>query len=253
VGRRRVEAANPGAAIGPFGVNLIVHPSNSRLRADAELVVRHRVPLVITSVGPPGRIVEAVHGYGGLVFHDVTNVRHAKKAISEGVDGLILVAAGAGGHAGTASPFALTAEVREFYDGPLVLAGAISHGHQVRAAQIMGADLAYLGTRFIATEEANAAPGYKQMIVDDDLKDLIYSPAFTGIPANYLRRSVEAAGIDPNAVSGEKPDVGLDLAGKDEAKAWKDIWSAGQGIGTIKDVLSVAGLVERLASEYASA
>ncbi len=248
-------AANPDAKIAPFGVNLIVEKGNTRLLEDVSLVVQHKVPLVITSVGPPGRVVEAVHSYGGTVFHDVTNIRHARKAISEGVDGLILVAAGAGGHAGAASPFALIAEVRAFWDGPIVLSGALSHGYQIKAAQLMGADLAYMGTRFIATREAHAPDRYKEMLVEDSMADIVYTPVFSGIPANYLRNSIRANGIDPETLPGpgdSKPKAKIDW-GAGDAKAWRDIWSAGQGLGTIHDLPSVADLVDRLEAEYNAA
>ncbi len=246
-------AANPDKPVAPFGVNLIVHKSNGRLMDDLALVVKHKVPLVITSVGAPTQIVEAVHSYGGLVFHDVTNVKHAKKALEAGVDGLILVCAGAGGHAGTLSPFALLPEVRAFFDGPIVLAGSMSSGAAIRAAEVMGADFAYMGTRFIATAEANASPAYKQMIVDGAAADIVYTPVFSGIPGNYLAHSVIANGIDPSQISAAvgKPNVSdWDNPSK---KAWKDIWSAGQGIGTIHDVPTVQELVDRLAAEYRAA
>lgn len=235
----------------PYGVNLIVHKSNSRIQQDVELMVKHQVPLVITSVGPPNLICEAIHSYGGLVFHDVTNVKHAKKAISCGIDGLILVAAGAGGHAGTANPFALVAEVRAFWDGPIVLAGSISHGHQIRAAQMMGADLAYMGTRFIATHEANAAQRYKEILTEDHLADIVYTPAFSGIPGNYLRTSIVERGLDPeNLTPKAAPNMDLASEGHEGVKAWKDIWSAGHGLGTIDEVLSVKDLVTKLIKEY---
>ncbi|MFY8095397.1 MAG: NAD(P)H-dependent flavin oxidoreductase [Niveispirillum sp.] len=246
-------AANPDKPVAPFGVNLIVHRSNTRLAADVELMVKHKVPLIITSVGAPVGIVEAVHSYGGLVFHDVTNIRHAKKAIEVGVDGLILVAAGAGGHAGTMSPFALLSEVREFFDGPVVLAGAISSGGQVRAAEVLGADFAYIGTRFIATAEGNAPDAYKQMIIDHTGADIVYTPMFSGIPGNYLAPSVAANGIDVKAISGGQADPNLSIEDWSKKKAWKDIWSAGQGIGTIHDAPPVADLVARMKEEYRAA
>lgn len=249
-------AAHPGRPVAPFGVNLIVHRSNTRLAEDVELVVRHRVPFVITSVGAPTEIVPRIHSYGGIVFHDVTNVKHARKALAAGVDGLILVCAGAGGHAGTLSPFALLPEVREFFDGPIALSGSMSSGRAVRAAEVLGADFGYMGTRFIATAEANAKPAYKQMIVESSATDIVYTPAFSGIPGNYLAPSIAANGIDPANITGglDRPD--MDLANRDEsreAKAWKDIWSAGQGIGTIHDVPTVAELVARLTAEYEEA
>ncbi len=248
-------AANPGKTVAPFGVNLIVHRSNTRLEEDTDLVVKHRVPFIITSVGAPSEIVPRVHAYGGVVFHDVTNVKHAKKAISVGVDGLILVAAGAGGHAGTMSPFALISEIRQFWDGPIALSGVISNGAQIRAAQVMGADFAYMGTRFIATKEANAVEGYKQTILDSTMADITYTPAFSGIPGNYLTKSIIAEGLDPNNIEGglDKPDMDLTNPDRKKAKAWKEIWSAGQGVGTIHDVPSVQELVDRLVAEYKAA
>jgi nitronate monooxygenase len=244
----RIEAETKDAA--PFGVNLIVHKTNPRLAADLALCARHKVPFVITSVGEPSAVVDAVHAYGGIVFHDVTNIRHAKKALAAGVDGLILVAAGAGGHAGTLSPFALVSEVRQFYAGPVVLSGAISRGNHIRAAELMGADFAYMGTRLIATAEAHAAPGYKQMLVDATAEDILYTPAFTGVPGNYLKPSIAAAGLDPDNIAGAKDKADLALDKYHEAKTWKDIWGAGQGVGAITDVPTVADLVARLKREY---
>ena len=246
------------AAVGeaPFGMNLIVHKSNTRLQTDVEACVRHQVPLVITSVGEPSQVVAAIHSYGGLVFHDVISIRHAQKAIAAGVDGLILVCAGAGGHAGLLNPFALLAEVRAFYSGPLILSGSLSTGAHILAAQVMGADFAYMGTRFIATEEANAAESYKQMIVESNAADIVYTPAFTGVHGNYLRPSIAAAGMDPDNITGGKtaPDMQLDsYAETAKAKAWKDIWGAGQGVGAITDAPSVAALVARLKNEYQTA
>ncbi len=247
-------ATAAGAA--PYGVNLIVHKTNTRLVEDVQTCVRHKVPIVITSVGEPSQVVAAIHSYGGLVFHDIISIRHAKKAIEAGVDGLILVCAGAGGHAGLLNPFALVSEIRTFYDGPLLLSGSITQGKHILAAQVMGADLAYMGTRFIATEEANAKDGYKQMIVDSNATDIVYTPAFTGIHGNYLRDSIANAGLDPDNIAGGKtsPDMQLDpgpnAAG---AKAWKDIWGAGQGVGSIHDVPTVAALISRLKDEYLAA
>ncbi len=243
------------AAIGdaPYGVNLIVHKTNPRLEADLQTCVEHKVPLIITSVGEPSGVVDAVHAYGGKVLHDIISIRHAKKAISAGVDGLILVCAGAGGHGGTLNPFVLTSEVRAFYDGPIILSGGISTGNQVRAAELMGADYAYMGTRLIATKEANASEGYKQMLVDSSAADIVYTPAFTGVNGNYLRGSIVNAGLDPDNIVGgkDKPDMKLDEASG--AKAWKEIWGAGQGVGAIDDVPSVAELVDRLVQEYRAA
>lgn len=239
------------AALGPddapFGVNLIVHKSNPRLAADLEVVARHRVPLVITSLGAATDLVDTVHAYGGAVFHDVISRRHAEKAAGAGVDGLILVCAGAGGHAGTLSPFALLPEVRSVFDGTIILAGALSTGAQVAAARVMGADLCYMGTRFIATRECRADAAYKQMVTAAQAKDIVYTPAVSGIAANFLRQSLEDAGLDPAKLPTEgKLDFGKDA----EARAWKTIWSAGQGVGAITDVPAIADLVDRLAAEY---
>jgi nitronate monooxygenase len=248
---------HPAHRAAPFGVNLIVHKTNQRLEQDTEVVVRHQVPFVITSVGAPVGIVDRVHAYGGIVFHDVTNVRHARKAISAGVDGLILVCAGAGGHAGTLSPFALVSEVREFFPGPIILSGAISNGRAIRAAEVMGADLAYLGTRFIPTIEANATTAYKEMILASAAADIVYTPRFSGIPASFLRESVVAAGHDPDE-TGKLPES-IDVIGEasegraSEKKVWRDIWSAGQGVGTIHKLMTVAELVQQLAREYQTA
>ncbi|WP_126445027.1 NAD(P)H-dependent flavin oxidoreductase [Sulfuricystis multivorans] len=248
-----IEAALADQPAAPYAVNLIVHPTNERLAADLACCVAHRVPLVITSLGAPSAIVPQVHAYGGLVFHDVTNVRHAIKALEAGVDGLILVAAGAGGHGGTLSPFALVAEVRRFYDGPLALAGAITQGRQILAAQVLGADFAYLGTRFIATQEANASDAYKQAILAAHAEDIVYTPYFTGVPGNYLKSSILAAGLDPAALpSGHGPKLEFTRA-SEGAKAWRDIWGAGQGVGGIEDVPHTAVLVERLKREFDAA
>ena len=243
-------AASPKAA--PFGVNLVVHKANTRLLEDTALAEKYKVPFVITSVGDPGDLVKRVHDYGGIVFHDIVSVRHAKKAIAAGVDGLILVCAGAGGHAGTTSPFALVHEVRQIFDGTILLAGAISTGAHVKAAQVMGADLAYMGTRMIATQEAHADPAYKQMIVDSSAADIVYTPHFSGVPASYMRASIVAAGLDPDKVLGPREGASLGLEDKDDKgpKAWRDIWSAGQGVGAITDSPPVAELVARLKAEY---
>ena len=242
------DAAHPEAPSAPYAVNLIVHKTNPRYLPDLEVVVQHRVPVVITALGHPGKVVEAVHGYGGLVLCDVINAAHARKSIAAGVDGIIAVGAGAGGHAGTQSPFSLAREIREFWDGILVLGGAISDGHQVRAAEVLGADLAYMGTRFIATEESQAQAEYKQMLVDCGVDDLVYSDRFSGVHANFLKPSIVRHGIDIAALPPKAPDVSS-LAGTD-AKAWKDIWSAGQGLATIHDIPRVAELVARLRAEY---
>lgn len=230
-----------------FGVNHIVHNSNDRLMADLAVTVEHEVPLVITSLGAVKDLVDTVHGYGGVVFHDIANVRHAKNAAKAGVDGLILVANGAGGHAGIINPFALVNEVREFFDGTIILSGCLSHGGDVAAALMMGADFAYLGTRFINTTEAMASDAYKEMIIDSGATDIVHTPAVSGIPANFMTKSLEANGIDPKTLPEHKLDMG------DEARAWKTVWSAGQGAGTIHDVIPAAELVARLRSEYARA
>lgn len=245
-------AASPGAA--PYGVNLIVHRSNPRLAADLDLCVAHRVPLVITSLGAVSDLVARIHAYGGLVFHDVTTRRHAEKAAEAGVDGLILVCAGAGGHAGTLSPFALLPEIRSFFPGTLLLAGAISNGRGIAAARLLGADLAYLGTRFIATKESLAAPDFKAMILAGGTADVVYTPAVSGIPGNFLRHSLRAAGFDPDKLpTGAGGGYQAKLLVEGELKAWKDVWSAGQGIGAIHDVPDTEQLVARLKSEYADA
>ncbi|MBL8427816.1 MAG: nitronate monooxygenase [Dechloromonas sp.] len=243
-------AADPNAA--PFAVNQIIHPSNERLEHDMALCVKHEVPLIITSLSAPTQIVPHVHAYGGKVFHDVISVRHAEKALEAGVDGLILVCAGAGGHAGTLSPFALVGEIRKFYDGPIALSGSITNGQAILAAQAMGADFAYIGTRFIATQEANAVEAYKQAIVDSAAKDVVYTPYFTGVHGNYLTRSIVAAGLDPANLP-VKDKTAMSFGGARDAKAWKDIWGAGQGVGTIDDVLPAGELIARLQQEYRSA
>lgn len=243
-------AADPNAA--PFAVNQIIHPSNERLEHDMALCVKHEVPLIITSLSAPTQIVPHVHAYGGKVFHDVISVRHAEKALEAGVDGLILVCAGAGGHAGTLSPFALVGEIRKFYDGPIALSGSITNGQAILAAQAMGADFAYIGTRFIATQEANAVEAYKQAIVDSAAKDVVYTPYFTGVHGNYLTRSIVAAGLDPANLP-VKDKTAMSFGGARDAKAWKDIWGAGQGVGTIDDVLPAGELIARLKQEYRSA
>jgi nitronate monooxygenase len=245
--------AHPRAVVAPFAVNQIVHASNSRLEADLEVCVAHRVPVVITSLRAPHAVVDRVHAYGGLVFHDVISVRHAEKALEGGVDGLILVCAGAGGHAGTLSPFALVNEVRRFYAGTLILSGAITNGAGVLAAQAMGCDLAYLGTRFIATREANAADRYKQMIVESSAADIAYTPFFSGVHGSYLKQSIRAAGLDPESLPAA-PAGRMDYDRRDDRpKAWKDIWGAGQGVGNIDSVLGVGELVDRLEGEYRDA
>lgn len=245
-------AADPQAA--PYAVNQIIHPSNTRLQHDMALCVKHEVPLIITSLAAPTAVVPRVHAYGGLVFHDVISVRHAEKALEAGVDGLILVCAGAGGHAGTLSPFALVGEIRRFYDGPIALSGAIAGGGAILAAQAMGADLAYIGTRFIATAEANAAPAYKQALVDAAAADIVYTPYFTGVHGNYLKQSIVAAGLDPNSLPvRDKSTMDFGSAAAAGAKAWRDIWGAGQGVGGIDAIEPVAAVVARLKEEYRAA
>jgi nitronate monooxygenase len=222
--------------------------------ADMESCVRHEVPIIITSLRPPEEIVTAAHSYGGLVYHDVISVRHAKKAAEQGVDGLILVCAGAGGHAGTLSPFALVREVREFFDGTIILSGAIGSGSAVASSLALGADLAYMGTRFIATEEANADQAYKQMLIESAASDIVYSSLFTGVLGNYLGPSIEKAGLDPvNLPEADKTSMNFGSGGNTEAKAWKDIWGSGQGIGSIKDSPTVQALVDQLKLEYLAA
>jgi nitronate monooxygenase len=242
---------NPDEPVAPYAVNQIVHSSNVRLREDMETCVEHQVPIIITSLRPPQDVVDAVHSYGGLVFHDVISLRHARKAISQGVDGIIAVCAGAGGHAGPLSPFALVKEIRKEFDGAVILSGCITSGNDVLAARAMGADLAYSGTRFIASEEANAVPEYKEMIVDSHSSDIVYSSLFTGIHGSYLKGSITNAGLDPDNLSeGSKADMDFAKASKSDAKAWKDIWGAGQGVGNIDDVLPAREIVLRIEREY---
>ncbi|MEL6300394.1 MAG: nitronate monooxygenase family protein [Pseudomonadota bacterium] len=244
-------AANPDKPIAPFAVNQICHASNDRLEADMETCVKHEVPIIITSLRPPKAVVDATHSYGGVVFHDVINLRHARKAISEGVDGIIAVCAGAGGHAGTLSPFALVKELRAEFDGTILLSGAMSTGQDVLAAQAMGADLAYIGSRFIATAEANAVPEYKQMLVDSVASDIVYSSLFTGVLGNYLKPSIENAGMDPdNLPSADKSTMNFGSGGNTKSKAWKDIWGAGQGVGSIHEIVPVGELIEQMREEY---
>src|SRR6202167_5006379 len=246
--------ANPQAQVAPFAVNQIVHSSNDRLEHDVALCVKHRVPIIITSLRPPAEVVAAVHGYGGVVFHDVINLRHAEKAAAQGGDGIIAVCAGAGGHAGLLSPFALVKQIREVYAGTIILSGAMSSGADVLAARALGADLAYLGTRFIATDEGNAPPEYKQMLVDSAAEDIVYTSLFSGVNGNYLRGSVVRAGLDPDHLpEAEKTKMNFGTGGNTAAKAWRDIWSAGQSVSGIHDVESVAALVARMEGEYAAA
>lgn len=235
----------------PFAVNQIVHGSNDRLEHDLDICARHRVPIIITSLRAPGAVVDAVHGWGGIVFHDVTNLRHAEKALEAGVDGLVLVAAGAGGHAGMLSPFALVAEIRRIFDGPVALSGSITRGGQILAAQAMGADLAYIGTRFIATAEAHAEDAYKRMIVASRAADILYTPYFTGVSGNYLKPSIAAQGLDPEALPAR--DKGAMSFASTGVKAWRDIWGAGQGVGSITDIPPTAAVIARLRAEYDTA
>ena len=245
---------NPDKKVAPFAVNQICHGSNDRLQGDMEICVKHEVPIIITSLRPPAEVVEAAHSYGGLVFHDVINVRHAKKAADMGVDGLILVCAGAGGHAGALSPFALLREVKSWFDGTIILSGSIGDGYSVASALALGADFAYLGTRFIATHEANAEPEYKQMLIESSANDIVYSNLFTGVLGNYLKPSIQNSGLDPdNLPTADKSAMNFGSGGNTDSKAWKDIWGSGQGIGLIEDAPTVEELVERLKSEFTEA
>jgi nitronate monooxygenase len=251
--------SHPGAKVAPFAVNQIVHKSNARLDADFDVLERHRVPMVITSLRAPNEYVPRIHGWGGLVFHDVTNIRHAEKALEAGVDGLILVCAGAGGHSGSLSPFGLLSEVRRIYSGTVVLSGSITRGEHILGALAMGADLAYMGTRFIATQEANAVPAYKNMIVDAGASDIVYTPYFSGTFGNYLGPSIRLAGLDPDHLQREPGEsskmvfTSADGTRTVGTKTWKDIWSAGHGVGSIDDVPTVTSLIGRLGAEFADA
>jgi nitronate monooxygenase len=245
---------HPDAPAAPFAVNHIAHRTNDRLEQDLETTCRHKVPVVITSLGARREIYEAVHASGGVVLHDVINADHGRSAVEKGADGLIAVAAGAGGHAGALSPFALVQELREWFGGPLVLSGAIANGHSILAAQAMGADLAYMGSAFIATTEARAPDAYKAMIVQSSGEDIVYSNLFTGVHGNYLKPSIAAAGFDPDNLPQSDPSrMNFGSGGNTAAKAWKDIWGCGQGIGAIHDVVSAGERVARLAAEYAQA
>ncbi len=244
-------AQNPDKPAAPFAVNQIVHRSNDRLDHDLEVCAKFKVPIIITSLGAREDLNERVHQWGGIVLHDVINNQFARKAIEKGADGLIAVAAGAGGHAGTQSPFALIQEIREWFDGPLLLSGSIANGNAVLAAQAAGADLAYIGSAFIATDEANADQAYKQMIVDSTAADIVYSNLFTGVHGNYLKKSIENAGLDPDALPESDPSkMNFGSGGNTESKAWRDIWGAGQGVGAVKSIGSVDSLVTRLINEY---
>ena len=248
---KEYQEQNPDKKVAPFAVNQICHGSNDRLQGDMEICVKHKVPIIITSLRPPAEVVEAAHSYGGLVFHDVINVRHAKKAADMGVDGLILVCAGAGGHAGALSPFALLREVKSWFDGTITLSGSIGDGYSVASALALGADFAYLGTRFIATHEANAEPEYKQMLIESSANDIVYSNLFTGVLGNYLKPSIQNAGLDPdNLPTADKSAMNFGSGGNTDSKAWKDIWGSGQGIGLIEDAPTVEDLVSRIRSEF---
>ena len=249
------EAANPHTQAGPIAVNQIVHQSNDRLAHDVEVCVKHQVPIIISSLrAPPKEMLDAIHSYGGIVLHDVISIRHAQKALEAGVDGLILVAAGAGGHAGTLSPFALVGEVRKFFNGPLALSGAIATGDAILAAQAMGADFAYIGSRWLATKESNIDDAYRQAILESSAADIVYTNLFTGVHGNYLKKSIVAAGLDPeNLPQADKSAMNFGSGGNSKAKAWRDIWGAGQGVGLMDDVPGVAEMVERLKAEYAAA
>lgn len=246
------QEANPGKRVGPIAVNQIVHQSNDRLEHDVDVCVRHKVPIIISSLrAPPREMLDAVHSYGGIVMHDVISIRHAQKALEAGVDGLILVAAGAGGHAGALSPFALVGEVRKFFDGPLALSGSIATGDAILAAQAMGADLAYIGSRWLATKESNVSDEYRNAIVESAAADIVYTNLFTGVHGNYLKKSIVNAGLDPDALP--ESDKSKMSFGSASAKAWRDIWGAGQGVGLMEDVPTVAEMVERLKREYDAA
>jgi nitronate monooxygenase len=244
--------ANPDAKVGPIAVNQIVHQSNDRLAHDVEMCVKHQVPIIISSLrAPPKEMMDAIHSYGGIVLHDVISIRHAHKALEAGVDGLILVAAGAGGHAGGLSPFALVGEVRKFFSGPVALSGSIATGDAILAAQAMGADFAYIGSRWLATRESNISDAYRDAIVESTAADVVYTNLFTGVHGNYLKKSIVNAGLDPDALP--ESDKSKMSFGSGSAKAWRDIWGAGQGVGLMDDVPTVAEMVARLTAEYNAA
>ena len=248
------DRANPDTPSAPYAVNQIVHRTNNRLEEDIEMCAKYKAPIMITSLGAREDLNNAVHAWGGITLHDVIDNRFAHKAIEKGADGLIPVAAGAGGHAGGLSPFALVQEIREWFDGPIALSGAIANGKSILAAQAMGADLAYIGSAFIATQEARASQGYKDMIVDSAASDIVYSNLFTGVHGNYLRPSIVAAGLDPDNLPQSDPSkMNFGSGGNQEAKAWRDIWGCGQGIGAVKEVPTVAQMVARLSAEYEAA
>lgn len=248
------DAKNPDCPSAPFAVNQIVHKTNNRLDHDVEMCVKYKVPVVITSLGAREEVNQAIHSYGGIVLHDIINAIFARKALDKGADGLIAVAAGAGGHAGTISPLALIQDIREFFDGPLALSGAMGNGGAVAAAQAMGADLGYIGSAFISCDEANAVDGYKDMIVESDAKDIVYSNLFTGVHGNYLAPSIAQAGLDPNDLPESDPSaMNFGSGGNQEQKAWRDIWGCGQGIGAVKSRMSTAEYVDKLEAEYVAA
>ena len=249
------KAANPDAKVGPIAVNQIVHQSNDRLAHDVEVCVKHQVPIIISSLrAPPPEMLDAIHSYGGIVLHDVISIRHAQKALEAGVDGLILVAAGAGGHAGGLSPFALVGEVRKFFKGPIALSGSIATGDAILAAQAMGADFAYIGSRWLATPESNVDEAYRQAIIESSAADIVYTNLFTGVHGNYLRKSIIAAGLDPdNLPVSDNSKMNFGSGGNSGAKAWRDIWGAGQGVGLMDDAPSVAEVLQRFSAEYQAA
>jgi nitronate monooxygenase len=248
------QAANPDAKVGPIAVNQIVHASNARLEHDVEVCVKHQVPIIISSLrAPPKEMLDAVHSYGGIVLHDVVSIRHAQKALEAGVDGLILVAAGAGGHAGALSPFALVGEVRKFFKGPIALSGSIATGDAILAAQAMGADFAYIGSRWLATQESNVSDDYRDAIVESSAADVVYTNLFTGVHGNYLKKSIVNAGLDPDALPESDKSKMSFGDGSSKAKAWRDIWGAGQGVGLMDDVPTTAEMVKRLKQEYDAA
>lgn len=246
------QLANPNAIVAPYAVNLIVHKSNDRLEADINTCIEYKVPVIITSLRALNpTLVQRIQAYGGIIFHDIINIRHAEKAIEAGVDGLVLVCAGAGGHAGTLSPFALVSEIKQIFDGPIALSGAIANGASILSAQALGADFAYIGTSFIATEEANADQAYKKMLVEHSAKDIVYSSLFTGVHGNYLKPSITNAGLNPDDLAeGDKNKMKFGSSGGSKTKAWKDIWGAGQGLGSISDIATVATVVQRFKTEY---
>ncbi|PRC93733.1 NAD(P)H-dependent flavin oxidoreductase [Solimicrobium silvestre] len=247
------QAEHPNAKVGPIAVNQIVHHSNDRLEHDVAVCVKHQVPIIISSLrAPPKEMLDAIHSYGGIVLHDVISIRHAQKALEAGVDGLILVATGAGGHAGVLSPFALVGEVRKFYQGPIALSGSIASGDAILAAQALGADFAYIGSRWLATKEANVSEEYKQAIIDSSAADIVYTNLFTGIHGNYLKKSIVSAGLDPDNLP-EADKSKMNFGGGSAAKAWRDIWGAGQGVGLMNDAPDVAEVVARLKEEYQAA